>query len=120
MIDPSNIWLKALIIEMASCPLIYVWMVIYVNIQIFIGRNTEGNKKLALWMIIVVIFVPFIFIPYAFAIRLGDFHYGEKHHWHDWAFLIWVTVLLILSLTPSALYFFKRGRDLKRVGFWRQ
>ena len=116
MIDPSNIWLKALIIEMGSCPLMYVWTVIYVNIQIFIGRNIEGNKKFALWLIIVVIFVPCIFIPYVFALRLGDFHYLEKR---DWAFFIWVTVLLILSLTPSALYFFKRRRDLKRVGFWR-
>lgn len=116
MIDPSNIWLKALIIEMASCPLIYACMVIAVNIQIFIGRNIGVNKRFALWLIIVAIFAPFISTPYIFALRLGDFQYGEEH---DWAFFIWVTILFILSLIPSALHVYKRRHDLKEVGYWR-
>ena len=115
MIDPSNIWLKALIIEVASCPLMYVWTVIFVNIQIFIGRNTGRNKRFALWLIIVAIFAPGILTPWMVALKFGNVNFVEKH---DWAFFIWVTFLLILSLIPSYLYMFrKRRRDLKEVGY---
>ena len=117
MSETSILWLKALIIEMGSCPLMYVWMVIFVNILIFIGRNTKGEKKQALWLIICVIFLPFIVISYVFLLRLGYLHYGEKT---DWAFFIWVTFLHILALTPSYLYMFRKRRsDLLRVGYLR-
>ena len=116
MSETSDIWLNALIIELASCPLMYVWTVIGVNIQIFIGRNIEENKRFALWLIIAAIFAFCIFIPWLVALRLGDFHYGEKQ---DWAFFIWVTFLHIVSLTPSILYVFKRRHELKEVGYWR-
>ena len=116
MIDPSNIWLMALIIIMPSCPLMYVWTVIFVKVQIFIGKNIEENKRFALWLIIAAIFAPGILGPYLVTLRLGYFHYGEKT---DWAFFIWGTILFILSLTPSIIHAYKRRYDLKEVGYWR-
>ncbi len=114
MSETSILWLKALIIEMGSCPLVYVWMVIYVKIQLFVGRNTKGNKKEALTLMFWAIFSPGLVIPYGVTLRLGYYHYGEKT---DWAYIIWVTILLILYLTPSFFYFYKRWPELKRVGF---
>ncbi len=117
MSDPSIMWLKALIIAVASCPIVFVWIVIYVNLLIFIGRNTKENIKQTLAMTVGIIFASCVLIPWLFALRLQGYAPQENF---DWAFLVWVTILHILSLSPSYIYLFKRRPDLERVGIiWR-
>ena len=114
MSEISIIWLKALLIEMASCPLMYVCTVFNVHIKIIVVRNVKGVLRLVLFLIVgLTQGVVWILPMYLAAISgLSPNQSGSVRL----AFIIWVSVLHVLSVSPAFWYHLKRLKQLEEPG----
>lgn len=107
-----------LMIEVAACPLMYVWMVFYLNMLVIVRRNTKGIIKTVLLTIVSLMFAPVFLIPlFVSLFVIGGPLLRENS---KWAFIISVTILHILSFAPSFWYKHKKERlvDSEKLGFW--